>query len=269
MIQLLQQFAWYAALVVAFAVLERRWPVGPVASLREQLYNFALAAVAALSTTLVLRLGDISYAIRKWIGIEAAIAPGWVPVAWWEWVLGSLAYLIVWDVVQYWYHRVQHEVRGLWPMHALHHDSEALNASDALRNTLWHHIATSIVVTLPVLVIAGSKMVHPYAAWVFLLSWGFYNHANLRWSHGPLTWLISGPQWHRLHHGKAAEYYNCNYAALFPFIDIVFGTYRSPRPDEYPETGLLDRQQSSGGLRQWALSMLGRGQPRLGVGSDE
>jgi len=258
LVTMVLHFAWYAGLVVVLRQLERRWPAGEQTTRQEQLYNFGLAVIAALTTTLLLDLGSVSGYLRRWIGIEAALVPGWAPRGWVEWILGSLLYLVIWDLLQYWYHRLQHVVPQLWPMHALHHDSEALNASDALRNTLWHHIATTFLVTLPIVAIAGHSVLHPYAAWVFLQGWGFYIHANLRWSHGPLTAVIAGPQWHRLHHARAPQYYNCNFAALFPVIDIVFGTYRAPAPGEFPETGLSDRGQSAGGVREILWALLGR-----------
>jgi len=41
---------------------------------------------------------------------------------------------------------------------------------------------------------------------------------------------------HRLHH--SAERADTNFADVLPIFDILFGTYRRPRPDEFPATGL-------------------------------
>ncbi len=70
--------------------------------------------------------------------------------------------------------------------------------------------------------------------------WGYFNHANIRLNLGVLTPVISGPQWHRIHHSIRPEHRNRNFATFFPVIDIIFGTYYRPAPDEYPETGLSD-----------------------------
>ena len=67
---------------------------------------------------------------------------------------------------------------------------------------------------------------------------GFINHANIRIHLGGLTPIITGPQWHRIHHSTDAQHRDKNFAAIFPFIDIVFGTYYSPNETEYPPTGL-------------------------------
>ena len=34
------------------------------------------------------------------------------------------------------------------------------------------------------------------------------------------------------------QHWNRNFAAYFPVIDLIFGTYYHPRPDEYPDTGI-------------------------------
>lgn len=263
LIQILTHFAWYLFVVLALRLLERRWPAGPPPSKQEQIYDFGLAAVSALTTGIILNLGAVSNSIREALGlVSPPFTVDWLPDGPVGWVLGSLAYLLVWDLFQYWFHRIQHAVPLLWRMHALHHNTEAISGATALRNTLWHHVGTSFLITLPIIVLFERDVLHPYIAWVFFMTWGFYNHANLRWSHGPLTAVISGPQLHRLHHGKARQYYNCNYTTFFPLIDIVFGTYRAPEKDEYPEVGLIDEKPSIGGFGHMLLALLGRGEAR-------
>jgi sterol desaturase/sphingolipid hydroxylase (fatty acid hydroxylase superfamily) len=75
--------------------------------------------------------------------------------------------------------------------------------------------------------------------------WGFVNHSNIRLNLGPLTPVISGPHWHRIHHSINQEHYDKNYATFFPFIDIIFGTYHKPERDEYPQTGLPGGENES------------------------
>jgi sterol desaturase/sphingolipid hydroxylase (fatty acid hydroxylase superfamily) len=75
--------------------------------------------------------------------------------------------------------------------------------------------------------------------------WGFVNHANIRIPLGVATPLLSGPQWHRIHHSTMTEHQDKNFATLFPFIDILFGTYYLPLRNDFPPTGLRDAEQSS------------------------
>ena len=280
LIQTLYHFAWFAGVVLVLHICERVWPADRHPKIGDLAFNFALAYVASILATLLANAAPLAKFAADWLGLRCVLLRGWRPRSGAEIVLAALAYAFVWDFCQYWFHRLQHAVPRLWFMHALHHDTATLNSSDALRNTLWHHVAGGILVGLPLAIVGAEDLLTPYATYVLFSTYGFYNHANLRWSHGPLTAVLSGPQLHRLHHGLDYRYYNTNYAAFFPIIDIVFGTYRPPSRDEFPRTGLADRLQSSGGPLRICAAMLGmRGHtedrrlelhsPEVGVGPQD
>ena len=61
--------------------------------------------------------------------------------------------------------------------------------------------------------------------------WGFFVHANVRWRFGILEHIVTTPFFHRWHHtGDTMR--DRNYAAMFAFIDHMFGTYYAP--DHWP-----------------------------------
>ena len=68
--------------------------------------------------------------------------------------------------------------------------------------------------------------------------WSYVVHANIRVGFGRFWWLLSSPQYHRIHHSIRAEHRNKNFAVWFPFYDVMFGTAWRPRPGEFPETGI-------------------------------
>src|SRR6185436_19466136 len=112
-----------------------------------------------------------------------------------------------------------------------------LNSSSQSR----HHVlsyALNLACYAPILLLFGARIPHAVAAFLMFKLWGFVNHANIRVSFGPLTSIIAGPQWHRIHHSMRAEHLDKNFATFFPFIDRAFGTYYGPGEDEYPSTGL-------------------------------
>ena len=92
----------------------------------------------------------------------------------------------------------------------------------------------------------GRCSMSPHFAVTFVMFklYRFVNHANTRLDLGFLTPVISGPHWHRIHHSTFAEHYEKNFAAFFPFIDILFGSYYRPGVDEYPPTGIPAREFS-------------------------
>jgi sterol desaturase/sphingolipid hydroxylase (fatty acid hydroxylase superfamily) len=158
-------------------------------------------------------------------------------------VLFAVSFAVLWDLWQYWLHRWQHRIPWLWETHKFHHSDTALNATTQSRHHIVHS-ALSAAFYWPVLVVFNSQVPHYVALFVMFRLWGFVNHANLRIDIGPLTPLVSGPQWHRIHHSILTEHRDKNFATFFPFIDKLFGTYYRPQKNEYPPSGLLDGEES-------------------------
>src|ERR1700720_4671897 len=66
-------------------------------------------------------------------------------------------------------------------------------------------------------------------------------HANLDWTFGPFKYVIATPVFHRWHH-TAERGGEKNFAATFPVLDLIFGTFYMPageKPDRY---GIADRE---------------------------
>ena len=158
-------------------------------------------------------------------------------------LLFAVGFAFVWDVWQYWIHRWQHSNAFLWQTHKFHHTEVALNSTTQARHHASNYLLY-IIVYLPVFLLLGPQQPHFIAVFAMFRLWGFVNHANVRIDLGPLTPLVSGPQWHRIHHSVNSEHFNRNFAAFFPCIDILFGTYYAPRSGEYPRTGLPPKEQA-------------------------
>jgi sterol desaturase/sphingolipid hydroxylase (fatty acid hydroxylase superfamily) len=213
------------------APVERRQPArrllfnllyGPI------LYVFALSVVIASAPAFL-------FVVERMGGrLVPAFGEGGGPIL--AQILFALAYGFVWDLSQYGFHRLQHASAFLWETHRFHHDETALSAAAYMRS---HPLAVLGVVlfNLPLALLFGTQAPHAAAALVMFPLWGFLHHANLRLGFGPLTPLIGGPQYHRIHHSALPEHRDRNFANLFPIIDIAFGTYYRPAPGEYPPTG--------------------------------
>jgi sterol desaturase/sphingolipid hydroxylase (fatty acid hydroxylase superfamily) len=154
-------------------------------------------------------------------------------------VLFAILFALAWDLWQYWVHRLQHANKIFWATHKFHHSETALNATTHARTHFSSHLLY-ILLYIPMIILFGSLAPHWIAAFIMFRLWGYFNHVNLKLHLGFLTPVISGPQWHRIHHSSRPEHRNKNFASFFPFIDIIFGTYYGPHRDEYPETGLTD-----------------------------
>jgi sterol desaturase/sphingolipid hydroxylase (fatty acid hydroxylase superfamily) len=152
-------------------------------------------------------------------------------------ILFGVVFAVMWDIWQYWIHRAQHAWPALWETHKFHHSETSMNTSTQARHQWLSHVVY-LASYAPMLLLFGARAPHVVATVLMFRVWGFVNHANVRIRFGPLTSVVAGPQWHRIHHSVEPEHLDRNFAAFFPMIDRLFGTYYAPAADEYPATGL-------------------------------
>jgi sterol desaturase/sphingolipid hydroxylase (fatty acid hydroxylase superfamily) len=229
------------ALSAGFFVLERLLPAERGQPLGHWLFNaaytpFILAAVfligAAFSPVFALLISHTGGGLLPEIAGEGS---GIIRLT-----LFALLYAFVWDLLQYAMHRLQHASPILWRTHRFHHDETALSAVAQARVHPTSYLL-AMLFHMPLIILFGPQVPHLIATFLLFRLWGFVNHANVRLGLGPLTILVAGPQWHRIHHSALDEHRDRNFATFFPVIDWLFGTYHAPRKGEYPPTGLGDR----------------------------
>lgn len=152
--------------------------------------------------------------------------------------------LLVFDFFYYWHHRLQHTVAALWAQHRLHHADEALCAFTSLRHHWLEDFFRIVTMVVPMaLLIHFTSPPAALAVGGVLGYWTSFEHANIQLPFGPLTPILAGPQYHRIHHSREAVHQDRNFAAFFPLWDIVFGTYYRPRAGEWPRTGLASGER--------------------------
>ena len=80
----------------------------------------------------------------------------------------------------------------------------------------------------------GTALMAIYALVVSI--WAFLVHANVSWRFGFLEKWLASPAFHHWHHSsESPESIDKNYAAIFPFVDRLFGTYYLPT-NRWPAT---------------------------------
>lgn len=153
-----------------------------------------------------------------------------LPPSAWTWGVALLGI----DLCFYWMHRASHRTQALWVIHEVHHGSEDLNLSTAMR-TPWLQgvLATVNFVPLALLGIPTEIFVGAYMVW---MCWGHSVHTRLVRRLGPLEWVMVTPSHHRAHHACNPQYLDANYAAMFIVWDRLFGTF-VPEEEE-PRFGL-------------------------------
>ncbi len=228
----------YIAMVYAgFYLLERLAPVERHQPVRDTLFNIALTPMLlCISVLLVGVLAPlIQPATSEPFGhrIKLYFPDGVMGSA-----LGLLTVMLASDFLYYWWHRFQHTNRWLWAQHTLHHTERSLSVLTSMRH---HWLEDPIRLFVQALPLGFALFVAPPSvAWVatILGLWPFFIHLNLRLPMGPLTYVFSGPQYHRIHHSILPQHIDKNFAAFFPLWDIIFGTACIPAKGEYPPTGI-------------------------------
>ena len=162
----------------------------------------------------------------------------WMWHSWWVSCARLTAYLCLFDLLFYLYHRAQHSVRVLWLFHRFHHTEVALNATTAGRSNWMEGPCQGLLAIIPFRLCISGDLGAGYLLPVLVTFWVIFNHSNLRLGMGILTRVIVGPQVHRIHHSILRRHWNKNFAEFFPVFDILFGTYYHPGWDEFPPTGL-------------------------------
>ncbi len=154
-----------------------------------------------------------------------------------EWsLLGQLVLAcVVVEAFDYWPHRLLHEVPSLWRFHAIHHNPKRLYWLNATRSHPVETAFRGFVNVVPLALLgAGVELLALVALTNTVV--GLFQHANIDFELGPLSWIFSVGEMHRWHHSVELAEANNNYGSNFLFWDVVFGTrYRNPNR-RCPET---------------------------------
>ena len=94
-------------------------------------------------------------------------------------------------------------------------------------------VVTRLAQAVPIVLVGFDPTL--VAAYVpIFLFYGILVHANVPWTFGPLRYVLASPCFHRWHHAAEDDGLNRNFAGMFPFLDLAFGTFHMP-PGRQPE----------------------------------
>ena len=180
-------------------------------------------------------------------------------------------FLILDDMMQYWWHRASHTFPWLYNLHRAHHNAKYMSVRLVYRNNLFYYAMMPGIWLSGVLIYLGLGWVYAgYIVVKLLVIIGA--HSDVAWDKplyrikwlSPVMWLvertISTPATHHAHHGRHADdgatHYKGNYGNLLFFWDVLFGTAKITR--RYPKSyGVENLPETSLG-EQLAWPLFGR-----------
>ena len=158
----------------------------------------------------------------------------------WHWTAQLALGLVIGESVEYWIHRLQHEVPWLWRFHAVHHSSLRLYWLNAARFHPIDVVLSTVGRLAPVAMLGGDAMILGLLT-LFSGVHATFMHCNIPMRVGPLNWILSTGELHRWHHSTRMEEANSNYGGDLIIWDIICGTRFLPKDREPPRvTGLAN-----------------------------
>ena len=158
-------------------------------------------------------------------------------------------FLVLDDMMQYWWHRASHSTHWLYNLHRAHHNARYMSMRLVYRNNVIYYAMMPSIWFSAVLVYLGLGWV--YAGYLIVKNLVIIGaHSDVAWDKplykipalSPLMWVvertISTPATHHAHHGRHADdpavHYKGNYGNLLFFWDVLFGTAKITRT--YPQS---------------------------------
>lgn len=215
-----------------FRPFDQRQPINDVA------FNIVQSAILILATTF-LYAWTMPYIRPLYTAYGGPIIEFTFPDNRWGEFGYAVTFFFIFDFFYYWFHRFQHTWSVFWQQHKLHHSEESLNVTTTMRHHWLEDWLRIFIVILPMSWLFKLHHGQVGLIWAAVLLWGYFIHLNLNLRLGWLSYVISGPVYHRIHHSSLPQHQDKNFAAFFPIWDIIFGSaYFPKKEEEAPPTGL-------------------------------
>ncbi len=136
-------------------------------------------------------------------------------------------------------HFARHKIQTLWLFHAVHHSQKELNIFTDDRAHIVDLVIGSLLSFVPFFIFDVSNLWAVTVIGIYKPIHNRFIHANLKINLGWLGWLVTSPQFHRVHHSAEPEHIDKNFGVHFSIYDYLFGTACLSRK-VYPQTGIED-----------------------------
>ena len=134
-------------------------------------------------------------------------------------------YLIWYDFVVYWRHRLSHKIKIWWNIHKYHHSAEEFNIITAYRIHPFEIFLHSTFIAITMAVVAA-PVESIYFIGVVIGIQGGLQHSGINSDWGFIgKYIFLSPQAHRIHHSNLDCHVDKNFGHILVIFDRVFGTW--------------------------------------------
>ncbi len=141
-----------------------------------------------------------------------------------------LVLVLLEDMLYYWLHRFDHEIRLFWAVHVTHHSSQKMNFTVGFRSSVLQPLYRFIYF-IP-LAVLGFRPIDILLVYASTQIWGIFVHTELIRKMGWLEYVLVTPSHHRVHHGSNPKYLDKNMGMFLIIWDKLFGTFQPELSEE-------------------------------------
>ena len=172
---------------------------------------------------------SVTQALLERIGINST-SLSLVDLSEWSFGLQIFVFFVVLDFLQWVTHIFLHRIPILWKFHQVHHSVKEMDFAAHFRYHWMENILYKPLKTLGVMLLGGFEPEHAYIVHFFAISIGHFNHANLKWSWGPLKYVLNNPVMHLYHHAYELPKgrFGVNFGISLSLWDYLFKTHHVP-----------------------------------------
>jgi sterol desaturase/sphingolipid hydroxylase (fatty acid hydroxylase superfamily) len=166
------------------------------------------------------------------------------------------ATVILFDALEYGWHRFNHRIPFLWRFHRAHHLDIELDVTTAFRFHAGELLLSGVIKTFWILC-WGPSITGFLAYHTCLVAFNQFHHSNIRLPDGLERWLRYihiTPRIHTSHHTVTQRSRDANFCVIFSLWDRVFGSYAEPDEEEMKTLGLNEGREVSLSLKAFFLS---------------
>lgn len=151
-----------------------------------------------------------------------------------------IATFVLFDLLDYWWHRFNHTVGFLWRFHSVHHTDTHVDVTTSLR---FHfgELTLSALAKATWILAWGPSMVGFILFEAGITAYSQFHHSNIDLPdplERALRWVHMTPRLHAGHHAVSGRTRDANYSTVFLVWDRIFRTLIEPTKDELSKLGL-------------------------------
>lgn len=148
--------------------------------------------------------------------------------------------IVLFDLFDYWWHRINHRIPFLWRFHRMHHSDTEVDVTTSLR---FHpgELLLSYVAKVFWILFWGPSLAGFILFEAAITAYAQFHHSNIDFPDAfekKLRWIHMTPRLHASHHTVSLRSRDANFSTIFLIWDKIFGTFTEADFEEMKKLGL-------------------------------